>query len=498
MNLIITETVGSLATIETLVTNLTIAPFDVGAGAVPLSTVLAAGDLIIGTGSGAVTRLGTGSTGTALVSNGVAVAPSWQAVGGGGSSTLTNQSGADVAAGDVLIFDAGHDSAFATTTVSSDARVLGVAGDVISAGASGAVYSIAGSKAVVNCDTAAVSRGDWLVSSSSLGKATSAGSYKPAAGFAIAMTAKSAGSSGTVTAMIMPQIPFAVGGTKSYMSGGFTAGGATSETQRFTFASATWATVGGAALPANRYTCGAVSNTTANGWTVGGDSGGGLQTTAYNLSYSTETYSTVGTAALSVARQFIPYGSHSSLSGYMCGGANAGGQTNIFKLLYSSSVTSTLGAVISSGRWSGAAVSDGTYSYIEGGTTGSDVVTADKLNMTNDTCAANAGSNLTVAKSGTMSMTYPAIAGYIAQQSFTNKVTFASSIASNVGGVISTVIQYAAGISDGNGLGYVSGGNGAINVTNSFTRATETFATAVPSNLITGKSQAAVFNNGAF
>ena len=312
------------------------------------------------------------------------------------------------------------------------------------------------------------------------------------------MTVKAGGSTGSVIAMLMPQIPFAVGGTKSYMSGGFTAGGATSETQRFTFASATWATVGGAALPANRYTCGAVSNTTANGWTVGGDSGGGLQTTAYNLSYSTETYSTVGTAALSVARQFIPYGSHSSLSGYMCGGANAGGQTNIFKLLYSSSVTSTLGAVISSGRWSGAAVSDGTYSYIEGGTTGSDVVTADKLNMTNDTCAANAGSNLTVAKSGTMSMTYPAIAGYIAQQSFTNKVTFASSIASNVGGVISTVIQYAAGISDGNGLGYVSGGNGAINVTNSFTRATETFATAVPSNLITGKSQAAVFNNGAF
>ena len=353
-----------------------------------------------------------------------------------------------MAAGDVLVFDATHDQAFATTTTPADARVLGVAAESIGVGAQGKVNSLAGSVCTINCDTGAVSRGDWLVSSATTKLAASAGSYKPPAGF--------------------------------------------------TFASATWATVGGAALPANRYTCGAVSNTTANGWTVGGDSGGGLQTTAYNLSYSTETYSTVGTAALSVARQFIPYGSHSSLSGYMCGGANAGGQTNIFKLLYSSSVTSTLGAVISSGRWSGAAVSDGTYSYIEGGTTGSDVVTADKLNMTNDTCAANAGSNLTVAKSGTMSMTYPAIAGYIAQQSFTNKVTFASSIASNVGGVISTVIQYAAGISDGNGLGYVSGGNGAINVTNSFTRATETFATAVPSNLITGKSQAAVFNNGAF
>lgn len=47
---------------------------------VPLSTVAAAGDLIIGNGNATVSRLAAGASGYALISNGTGVAPSWQAL----------------------------------------------------------------------------------------------------------------------------------------------------------------------------------------------------------------------------------------------------------------------------------------------------------------------------------------------------------------------------------------------------------------------------------
>lgn len=47
---------------------------------IPLSTVTTAGDLIIGSGNAAVTRLAAGTSGFGLISNGAGVAPSWQAL----------------------------------------------------------------------------------------------------------------------------------------------------------------------------------------------------------------------------------------------------------------------------------------------------------------------------------------------------------------------------------------------------------------------------------
>jgi len=47
---------------------------------VPLSTVTTAGDLIIGSGNATVTRLAAGTAGFGLISNGTGVAPSWQAL----------------------------------------------------------------------------------------------------------------------------------------------------------------------------------------------------------------------------------------------------------------------------------------------------------------------------------------------------------------------------------------------------------------------------------
>jgi hypothetical protein len=62
--------------------------YDLAAAAVPKSTVTTAGDVIYATGSGAVTRLGIGTTGQVLTVNGGGTAPSWATPAGGGGMTL--------------------------------------------------------------------------------------------------------------------------------------------------------------------------------------------------------------------------------------------------------------------------------------------------------------------------------------------------------------------------------------------------------------------------
>ena len=57
--------------------------YDLAAAAVPKSTVTTAGDVIYGTGSSAVTRLGIGTAGQVLTVNGGGTAPSWATPSGG-------------------------------------------------------------------------------------------------------------------------------------------------------------------------------------------------------------------------------------------------------------------------------------------------------------------------------------------------------------------------------------------------------------------------------
>ena len=60
--------------------------YDLANAAIPKSTVTTAGDLILATGSAAVTRLGIGTNGQVLQSNGTTA--SWQTPSGGGGMTL--------------------------------------------------------------------------------------------------------------------------------------------------------------------------------------------------------------------------------------------------------------------------------------------------------------------------------------------------------------------------------------------------------------------------
>jgi hypothetical protein len=64
---------------------------------IPLSTVTAAGDLIVATGSGAVTNLAAGTSGYALTANGAGVAPTYQAIPTGSMTLISSASPSGVA-----------------------------------------------------------------------------------------------------------------------------------------------------------------------------------------------------------------------------------------------------------------------------------------------------------------------------------------------------------------------------------------------------------------
>jgi len=54
---------------------------------IPLSTVTTAGDLIVGTGASTVTRLAASTSGHVLTSNGAGIAPTYQAIAAGVTSS---------------------------------------------------------------------------------------------------------------------------------------------------------------------------------------------------------------------------------------------------------------------------------------------------------------------------------------------------------------------------------------------------------------------------
>jgi len=81
----LTDSTSSTSTTTAATPNSVKTTYDLATGAIPKSTVTTSGDVIYATGSGAVTRLGIGSTGQVLtVAGGV---PSWATAAGGGGMT---------------------------------------------------------------------------------------------------------------------------------------------------------------------------------------------------------------------------------------------------------------------------------------------------------------------------------------------------------------------------------------------------------------------------
>ena len=115
------------------------------------------------------------------------------------ATEMTNKSGSQVTAGDVVVAYTSTDNAFATTTTGANVKVVGVVQETIADAAAGIVKHYGTSTVKV---TAATSRGDWLVTSTTAGKAApSAAATPPSGAFAIALTA-SVGA-GTITAALL-------------------------------------------------------------------------------------------------------------------------------------------------------------------------------------------------------------------------------------------------------------------------------------------------------
>jgi len=113
-----------------------------------------------------------------------------------GHEMLTNKSGGALALGDVVIVDTGNATAFTTTTTASNQRVVGVVFDTtIADDAAGLIMSV-GSYVTTIKVTGTVAVGDFLITSTTAGRAASNGSSSVSA-FAIATTANASGD-GTV------------------------------------------------------------------------------------------------------------------------------------------------------------------------------------------------------------------------------------------------------------------------------------------------------------
>ena len=139
------------------------------------SLIEAEGDLIIGLSAGVGLRLPAPTvSGLSLISN-MAVSGLWElgTPETGGTVTMTNKSGSDLAAGTIVIFYAGSDKAFTTTAEEGSRRVCGVLAEAIDNESSGQVAIIGRIQTVLVQGN--VARGEWIKTSTTAGRGVASG-----------------------------------------------------------------------------------------------------------------------------------------------------------------------------------------------------------------------------------------------------------------------------------------------------------------------------------
>ena len=493
MRLYVTETISNIVEVEEIETIFEIADFDTGFGKIPESIFDAKGDLIAGTDDDTYARVGAGSDGQYLQADSTQTAGiKWASVSAGGTVEMTNKSGDSVAAGDVVIFDVDNDEAFETTTNPSDTRAFGIASEDIANNAVGNIYSFAGYIATVNCDTGAVSRGEFLVTSTTAKKAKSGGYFRVNGAFAVALTAKAAGDAGTVKAMLIQEFTRAVAGAGGWAMGGYDTAVLTN-TQKFTIAAGTWATVAGAALPEALYDNDGIAETTLSAYSLGGYTS--YSAKAYKLPFATETMAAQASADLGTARSRLRSGGNGSTKGYCLGGYTGSNSALTDIIVYATS-TRSAGNNLSSARTFQCGMGDGTYIYIQGGV----AVTSDRITLATDGVAAHADSNLAASADTYTAISFPASAGYIASKATvtaSRKIPYATGVAANTN-ALDANSGNGFGITDGLAYGWLSGDDASpFSVSNKFTLATETYATDAAAAMAVGKFRGAYGNNGA-
>jgi len=412
---------------------------------------------------------------------------------------MTNKSGGSVAAGDVLVWYTSADAAFTTSANLGDLRVCGVAAETIANDATGRVYMVSGLIVNVNCSSAAVSRGQFLMQSGTVKEAISAGYFKGPGVFALAVANKSAGSAGLVKAQLIQGYSQAVTAGAGYALGGYFAA-ATNDSQKFNFAAGTWAGVAGANLPANRERHGGNGYGTISALSIGGNSGAAQTTAAYLCTFATDTTAAQASADLSTQTDSLGSGANGQYRGFTMGGQNGStGLSTITRVDYSTYTRAAASYSLPTGTKSPTHVSDGTYIYTFRGDSASASIY--RTTIATDETITNPGTAAVISDRWA-GISFPVSGGYLVNNDGVSnrsyKVAYATGTVSTVTSTAPNTHRYAAGICDGLGVGYMCGDSSSGANSTSFTLSTETYAAAVSAALATGKNRAAYANNGAY
>lgn len=404
------------------------------------------------------------------------------------AAQLLNNSGTTLYYGDVVVWDVSADEAVGLTTIEGDYRVAGVVVSTeIADGQVGSVMMLAGYVVDVMCDTGAVARGQFLMASSTAGRARSAGYWRTDNTFAVALSEKSSGAEGIVHAMLVHAARRLTVGGAGWASGG-NASGALTSAERFAFASEAWSGAAGAALPAARYASAGLGYGVYAGLNIGGMTGSSAAE-AYKIDYGTMTLAAQTSANLTTARRNLRYGHNSAAKGWAVAGYTSVNVNTVDKTTYATMITST-GGMLSVADIYRVGVSDGVSVYTAGSTT-----PTNKISAASETIAASADANIT-ASQYYLSMSFPGTNGYYLQGTSGAKINFASGVGSGGPGSLAAH-NYGHGMSDNLTIGYAAGNNASpYDVTERFNPATETYS-AMSATMVVGRSQSAVFCEGA-
>jgi hypothetical protein len=435
MKIVIYEPISQIRLTELVTTIVHVPDQDVAAQSVPLSVIQAEDDIIRGTAPNAVTRVPKGSPGQVIgYDSTTGHVTAMTLASGGGSAALTNKDGTDAPSGAVVVLDDLNDQAFKGTTTQQDGRVIGVTKEAIVGNAQGQVA--VGPQLATVLVQGNVARGDFIIASTTKWRGKSAGSTKPFAAVAIAVTAYAGGGAGSVVALVAVETRFGRSGGRGYMGGNVTAGVLVHKLD-YTSETATATTN----LPANsKNGCGV--HATAYGYHARTHDGATAVYAIYRIAIATDTMTTLGAVLLHLI-DIGRMGVSSDVAGYFMGGYYGGSQTFVDKLTFSTELVagatalaaatdtgaggmengttagyitgtstairkvvfatdaeSTLGAVTSYNTVGAAGVTEpSTSGYITGSTTGP-AVTANRLVFAGETCGAVASANLTAAKGG--------------------------------------------------------------------------------------------------
>lgn len=416
-------------------------------------------------------------------------------VGGVQSPYMTNKSGSTVDLGDVVVIDSDNDSAFTLTTAAADLRVFGVAAQTIINNAAGLINAIHGTLATVNCDTGAVGRGEWLVSSATTKKAKGGGYSRPSGGFAIALTSKAAGSNGTVSAMLLPEPPLALAGTSSWVMAGFDTANSTN-TQKFVHSTGVFSTVAGAAAVLAKRQTGGMGYTNISAIIAGGFDSTYSQNTQ-KLTFATETMATIAGLALPAQRSRLGAGQPvNGTKGYAYNGVDNTNtaSTSVYRATFATDTMATASGGIAA-HADNIGTSDGLIGYVVGGTS----TAAEKITFATDVSTDLNSGDSSFALGLESGFSIPASAGYYGNDTGVGKIIFSTGTWQALGSAYVGLHGDAAGLTNGVSLAWIAGDDGGTrDNTDAFTRATETFAAAPSSVMALGKFRCGAANNGAY